>query len=571
MRARLDLARLRRLWPFLRPGRLRLLLSLLLLPVGSLLGLIQPYLVKVAIDRAIVPQRPALLWPVAALLLGALLLERATLYGRSMLLERCGQEAMHALRCAVHQRLLRLRASFLDRTPAGSLVPRVTSDSESIADAFGQGLVPIIGDLLSLAGILAAMLWLSPRLALLALAVVPVLLGVTRVFRLRIRRAHALIRRCLAEMAGSLQEHIGGMKVVQVFGREAEARDDFDRVNRAHRDAYRRSIRSDASLYAIVELLGALALALLIWYAAGGAGRGISLGLLVAFIEYVQRFFVPIRDLSLKVTVMQQAMVAAERVTDILDSDDVEPEEPARAPPARTSASLELRGVRFGYSPDEPVLDELSFSLAPGESVALVGLSGAGKSTIAKLLTRTYPLQRGEICLDGVPITELPLEELRRQVVLVNQDAFLFAGDVATNISLGDPRIGRDAVEAAARAVGLHERLRLDAPVAERGANLSAGERQLVAFARALVRGPRLLVLDEATASVDPESERLVQQGMATLVRGRTCLIIAHRLATLERAARILVLNRGRIVEEGSASDLQARGGLYSRLAELQS
>jgi len=578
------------LWPFVRPQRWGLTAALLLLPLGALVGLLQPYLVKQAIDRAIVPRAGGLLAPLALVYLAALLLERLTLFLRSVLLERCGQRAMHDLRCAAHRHLLRLPSATFDRTPLGTLLSRVTNDVESVADAFGQGLFTIIGDLLSLIGIVAAMFWLSPRLALIALAVVPPLLLLTRVFRRLMRAAQQEIRRRVAEINATLQEHLGGMKVVQIFGREDRARAELDRVNRAHREAFRDSIRYDSTLFALVELLGSITLALLLWYGGartGGAhaGGALTFGLLVAFIEYTQRFFVPVRDLAGKVAVMQQATVAAERVFELLDG---APEgattlaasavgagaSPAGAAgEARASvaaAQVVLEQVDFAYHPDQPVLRELSLALRPGERVAVVGPSGAGKTTIARLLTRLHEPASGAVLLDGRDVRSLPLEELRRAVVVVNQDAFLFTGTVASNISLDDPAVSAGAVAAAAAAVGLTGLLPLSHEVAGRGANLSAGERQLIAFARALARDPRVLVLDEATASVDPESERLVQAGVAALTRGRTALVIAHRLSTIEGADRIVVLQRGRVVESGGHAELLAAGGLYARLHALQ-
>ena len=581
----LDLRLLRRIWGFVRPHRRLLYVALATLPVATAFNLLQPYLIKLAIDRAIAPANAApnleLLAPITAALVGAMMFDRLAQFVQLLLLQLCGQRAMHGLRCAANRHLLSLRSAFFDRTPVGQLMTRVTNDVESITEAFSMGLVSVVGDVITLVGIVAVMLWMSPSLALITLAVVPVLLLVVELFRRLLRKTHRLIRRRLAQINAALQEHITGMSVVQIFGQQGRAMERFDQTNRAHRDAYLDAIRFDASLFSLVEMLGSVTIALILWYGGlrvlAGDDGAVTLGLLVAFIEYVQRFFIPVRDLSAKYTVMQQAMAASERVFGLLDNDQTEPlqdrdddDQVDDQDQAEAGAPLvRFDDVAFAYTPGQPVLRELSFSVARGESVAVVGPTGAGKSTLVRLLTRLYELQGGRIMLGGRDVQRQQLAEVRRQVVVVNQDVFLFAGTVADNISLGDPALA-DEVRAAADRVGLTRLLALDRPVQERGANLSAGERQLVAFARALCRDPRLLVLDEATASVDPESERLVQDGIAELMRQRTSIVIAHRLTTIERADRILVLRRGRLVEQGSHVELLAADGVYAQMHRLQ-
>ncbi len=581
-----DARLLGRLWRYIRPHRRLLFVSLAMLPLASAFNLVQPYLIKLAIDEAIAPAgKPpdlALLGPIVAALVTALMLDRVAQFAEMLLMQLCGQRAMHDLRVAAHRHLMSLRCAFFDRSPVGKLMTRVTNDVESITEAFSMGLVSVVGDVITLVGILGVMFWMSPRLALIALAAAPLLLFLVELFRRLLRKTHRLIRRRLAQINASLQEHITGMNVVQIFGQQRRAMGAFDEANRDHRDAYLDAIRYDASLFALVEMLGSVTIALVLWY--GGLrvlaqDSAVTLGLLVAFIEYVQKFFIPIRDMSAKYTVMQQSMAATERVFQLLDNGEVEDVQLNTEPTERTekgkrkgSASelVEFDDVSFHYTEGQPVLEGLSFSVSRGESVAVVGATGAGKSTLVRVLTRLYEVVGGRVLLGGADLRGMALDQIRRRVVVVNQDVFLFAGTVADNISLGAPELTTEQIADAARRVGLTRLLELDHEVLERGANLSAGEQQLVAFARALARDPEVLVLDEATASVDPESERVIQDGIAELTRERTSIIIAHRLTTIEQVDRVLVLRRGRLEEQGSHDELLAAGGLYSRLYDLQ-
>ena len=572
---------LRKLWRYIHPHRRLLFFALGLLPLSSVFNLVQPYLVKLAIDLAVVPRQLNLLAPLALAIISAVLLERLTQLGETLLLQLCGQRAMHDLRVAGHRHMLSLRSAYFDRTPVGKLMTRLTNDVESITEAFSMGLVSVVGDIITLVGIVAVMLWMSPWLAMISLAVLPLLLVVVEVFRRLLRNTHRLIRRRIAQINASLQEHITGMKVVQIFGLQGHAARDFDEANRAHRDAYKSAIVYDASLFALVEMLGSVTVALLLWY--GGLRvleETVTFGLLVAFLEYVQKFFIPIRDLSAKYTIMQQAMAASERVFDLLDTSEHEGSAaPSSKPVTRSApagqdqqqaAAVAFAEVSFQYSSNQQVLHRLSFTVAQGESVAVVGPTGAGKTTLARLITRLYEVDSGRILLQGRDLRALPPQDVRRQVTVVNQDVFMFSGTVESNISLDNPRITRDQVERAAQRVGLSAMLDLDRPVLERGSNLSAGERQLVAFARALVREPEILILDEATSSVDPESERIIQAGIKELMRDRTSMVIAHRLTTIEQAHRIMVLCQGCLAEQGTHSQLLAADGFYSRLHKLQ-
>ena len=562
-----------RIWTYVHPHRRLLYISLVLLPLSAAFNLAQPFIMKQAIDLAIIPRDMTLLPMLAGGLVLAILLERLAQFAETLLMQLCGQRAMHDLRVSAHRHLLSLRSAYFDRMPVGRLMTRVTNDVESINEAFAMGLVSVVGDMITLVGIVAVMFWLSPPLALVALSVVPALVLVTEVFRRLLRKTHRIIRRRIAQINGALEEHITGMNVVQIFGQQDKAMGAFDDANRAHRDAYHLAIRYDASLFSLVEMLGSVTVALLLWY--GGVrlmDGAVTFGLLVAFLEYVHKFFIPIRDLSAKYTVMQQAMASSERVFELLDTDEPEGDVQASAAAARAEdgALVRFEDVTFAYTEGQPVLRGVSFEVESGQRLAVVGPTGSGKSTLIRLLSRLYEAGGGRMLLHGKDLRGLSPGELRRRVVVVSQDVFMFAGTVAQNISLDDPDIAPERVEEAAREVGLDRLLTLDHEVLERGANLSAGERQLVAFARALARDPEVLVLDEATASVDPETERVVQQGVARLMAGRTSIVIAHRLSTIQEADRILVLNRGEVTEEGTHQELLDAGGLYAELYRLQ-
>jgi ATP-binding cassette, subfamily B, multidrug efflux pump len=589
----LDLQMLRRIWSFVRNHRKLLFGSLLLLPAAAGLQLLPPYLLKLSIDDAITPGKIEKLAPYALLLIGSLVLQQLCQFGHSLLMQICGHRSMHDLRVAGHKHLLQLRAAYFDRTPIGRTMTRVTNDVESIAEAFNAGLITIIGDIIALIGIVIAMFLLHPWLALLTLGVLPVLLVVVLTFQRALRNTHRRIRRRIARINATLQEHVTGMKVVQSLGIEPRAADTFDQVNRDHREAFRSAIRYDSLLFALVEMLGSITVAALIWYGGGAVleGSTVTFGLLVAFIEYVQRFFIPIRDMSAKYAVMQQAMAASERVFELLDTN--EPDAPdldgpsiaspsvgspdvkktaditSHANPA-TETMIRFDDVRFAYTENTPILKGLSFAIRRGEHIAIVGATGGGKSTLVKLLTRLYEIGEGAIYLDGSPLQTIPRTELRRKVVSLSQDVFLFSGTILSNITLGDPGISENQAEAAAEQVGLNRLLNLDQEVLERGANLSAGERQLVVFARALVRKPDVLILDEATANVDPASEEVIQNGIAELLKSRTALVIAHRLTTIESVDRVFVLHHGELVEEGPHEKLLADDGLYAKLYRLQ-
>jgi len=578
-----DARLLRRFLGYLVPYRLAVGGILLLLPLTTLCRLGQPLLLKYAIDHAITPGRLDLLAGPAALFLLLLLLEALLTWGEVYGLQMVGQRVMADLRATLFQHLLRLPVPWFDRSATGGGVTRLTRDVGGLGEMFAAGIVSVIGDFLLLAGIVAAMLWMDPRLSLVTFTVLPPLIFVAWLFRRNMRQAFREVRSRLGKMNGHLAEVLGAVSVVQAFGKEREEQARFSELNAAHRDANRPVIIWDASLYAIVEMFSSLAIALIIWYGSGQMLQGLlTFGTLVAFIQYIEKFFGPIRDLSAKYGIMQGAMAALERIFALLDE-----KEEAANPPAQVGTPLCQRGdggisfpfvafrnVNFSYRPDEPTLIDVNLSLQKGERLALVGGSGGGKTTVIRLLSRMYELDQGQILVDGVDIRRIPREQLRRRMALVSQEPFIFAGSIAFNICLGDPRAA-ERVRQAAVTVGADrfiEQLPLgyETELAERGGDLSLGERQLLCFARAVAFDPELLILDEATASVDSESERLIQEGVERLLAGRTALVIAHRLSTVRDADRIVVINRGRVVEEGRHDQLLSLNGEYARLYCLQ-
>ena len=561
-----------------RPHRGLITGSLLLFPVVAVLELAQPWLLKVAIDDHILKSDWLGLTRVGGLYVAVLAVLYALRTLEGYLMQLTGQRVIHDLRAAIFDHLLRLEARFFDRNPVGRLMTRVLHDVEAVSEAFTSGLFAVVADVVTLTGVVAVMLWIDWRLALVTFSLMPILLVVATYFRLNARDAYREVRRRLARLNGFLQESLQGMTVVQLFVRERHERERFRRLNIGYRQALFGSTRWEASLYAVVEALGSIALALLIWYGSGRiVAESLTFGALVAFIQYTNRFFLPIRDLGAKYTVMQWAMASSERIFGLLDRAPaiVSPSAPRPRPRRSGAPAVELQSVWFAYDGDDWVLRDCSFSVAPGERVAIVGATGEGKTTCARLLNRSYDVRQGRVLVDGVDVREWDLAELRRHVGIIFQDSVLFAGTIEQNLRLGadgavSPADLSRALESS-RAGFVTELPRgLGELLGERGANISHGQRQLLAIARALVYNPAVLVLDEATSSVDPESEALIRQAMTGLLAGRTSITIAHRLSTVHAADRILVLHRGRVNEDGTHTELLRRGGLYARLYELQ-
>ena len=569
-----DTALVRRLWPFVRPYRGVFWAALLLSPVNQFCSLVQPLLVKVGIDRYVQAHDAAGLRMVALVFAAAIAGEFASYYWQQYFTMLVAQRSLADLRVATFAHLQRLPMRFYDRTPVGRVVSRVTSDVDVLNEMFAAGAMTILLDGLKLLGIVAFMASIEWRLALVSLALLPVMVGAVDYFRRMARRTYRQIRERVAFINGYLQEAITGMAVVQLSAREARAYEEFRELNAAHRDANHLSNKLEAALFSIVEAASTVSVALLLMRGAGLHAQGaVQIGTIVAFIQYLQQFFVPIRDFSAKYAVMQSAMTAAERIFGLLD---LEPEPVPAAPrvPDVVRGAIEFDRVWFAYRGEDWVLRDVSFTIEPGEHVALVGATGSGKTTIIKLLDRLYDVQQGAIRVDGVDVRDWDPRVLRRRIAVVLQDVFLFQGTVEQNLTLGDPGIDRAQVERAARHVNAERFVRAlggyDAALRERGSNLSTGQRQLLAFARALAHAPSVLVLDEATSSVDPETESLIQDALAKLLEGRTAVVIAHRLSTIEHADRILVMHKGELRERGTHAELLARGGLYATLYALQ-
>lgn len=577
-----DLRLMRRLVSYLGPYWPGVVVAVVLLLAGAAMETVGPILTQraldVAIPAAVKTGATGYLGRLVLLYLGSLVLAFLFEYGQTLLTTWLAQRIMYDLRVELFATLQRLSLRFFDRNPVGRLMTRVTNDVEALNEAFSSGIVTAFGDVFTLVFILAAMVKLDWRLALVTFAVLPFVFAAAFVFRALIRKAFRDIRIRLARINAYLQEHLSGVRVVQLFGREREVMARFARINKDHLDANLTSITWYALFFPVIEVLTSVAMALILWYGGWQSLRGaVTVGVVAAFLQYTRRFFRPIQDLSEKYNLLQAAMAASERIFQLLDTEPEirDPESPLHLP-APGRGEIEFRDVWFRYGDDgEWVLRGVSFTARPGERVAIVGATGAGKSTIINLLMRFYEPDRGEIRLDGVPVERVPIAELRGRIGLVLQDVFLFSEDVRRNIRLGRDDIGDEQVREAARRVGLDPFVaRLpggyDQPLGERGTSLSVGERQLVSFARALAFDPLVLVLDEATSSVDSELEARIDEALHELMRGRTSLVIAHRLSTVQNADEILVLHHGEIRERGTHAQLLARGGLYARLYELQ-
>ena len=566
-------------------------MSLLLLLFDSALQIAGPLLTKLAVDRYLVPAQPLPRTPIDAwlsmdrwtgigqiaflyllALVGVLLFE----FGQSYLMQWTGQKAMFDLRRQLMQRLQALDVSYYDANPVGRLVTRVTTDVDVLNELFASGLVTILGDLMMLGFIVVAMLQLSPGMTGLLLAVMPLVVLTTVQFRRSVQQSFRRIRVAIAKINSYLQEHVNGIAVLQLFNREQKSREEFASVNRDHMEAFKDSVIAYGWFYPIVEFLGMLGLAMLLAYGGFRIHQGaLTLGVLVAFFQYGLRFFRPIQDLSEKYNILQGAMAASERIFKLLDTPVLIHAPAAPTPVPHAPVAIEFVNVWFAYKDEDWVLRDVSFRIEPGETIAVVGHTGAGKTTLTSLLLRFYDVQRGSIRVGGVDIREFDLTGLRRLFGVVLQDPYLFTGTVESNIRLGTSEIDDEQLRTAAERVNLLDMIErlpdgFAQAVRERGAGFSTGQKQLISFARALAHNPRVLILDEATSSVDTETEFRIRAALERMVEGRTSIVIAHRLSTIQRADRILLMHKGKLRESGTHQELLALRGIYWKLYQLQ-
>lgn len=571
-----DARLMRRLLGYLKPYRRSVFWAIVCLMAGSGVSEIQPYLMGFAIDRYIQYKDISGLNWIAALYILTIILVLVFGFFQAWLISVMGQKIMYDLRMQIVRHLQTMDVAFFDKNPVGRLMTRVTSDVDALNELFTSGVISVFEDICKLSWIMVVLFALNYKLALVMFSILPLLVLATLIFKIKVRNSFRKVRTALARINAFLQENITGSAVVQIFGQKKKQYLRFTGVNKEHLDANLQSVFYHALFLPLLKFISALAIALLVWY--GGLQQlsgALTIGTLVAFILYSERFFRPISDLSEKYTILQSAMASSERIFKLLDTRPaiVSPKKPAAY--SVNKGRIEFKNVHFSYNPDEPVLRDVSFKVEPGERVAVVGGTGAGKSTIISLLSRFYDVRQGEILVDDVNVSDFDLQGLRKSIGVVLQDIFLFSGGVSENIRLGNPEITDALVQRAAETVhAAHFIRKLDrryaTEIGERGSSLSVGQKQLLAFARALAYDPKILVLDEATSSIDTETELLIQDALEKLLKGRTSIIIAHRLSTIQNADRIIVLHRGRIKETGTHQELLQLKGIYWKLYQLQ-
>jgi len=567
---------MKRLLTFVKPYKKYVMLAILLNLIVAGLGPLRPYLIKIAVDDYIVNKNYIGLFNISLFLIVALFFQAVIQYVLTYFTQLMGQKIIFDLRIKVFAHVQKLSLKYFDKTPIGRIVTRVTNDIESLNDLFSSGIVMIFSDVFIILWIFGFMFFMSWKLALITLSVLPFLFYATFLFRKKVREAYRNVRYHLAKLNSYMQEHITGINIVQIFNKEKEELNKFSNINADYRKANIDSVFYYAIFFPTVEVLSSISIALIIWYGGGSVIQGtMTIGILFAFIQFTEMFFRPIRDLSEKYNIMQTAMAASERIFNLLDDDTIIPNQIKPTILNNVKGEIEFRNVTFAYKKDKDVLRNISFKILPGETVAIVGATGAGKTSIISLLTRFYDIQNGEILIDGINIKELDKFELKKFISVVLQDVFLFSGNIKSNITLGSKNISEEDYISAAKIVGADEFInklpnKYNEEVKEKGATLSVGQKQLLSFARALAFNPKILILDEATSSVDTETEILIKKAIEKLLIGRTSIVIAHRLSTIQNADKIIVMHKGEIREIGTHQKLLAKKGIYYKLYKLQ-
>lgn len=573
---KLDVSLLKRLLKYLKPYTRWIGVGFLLAIISSSLPPLRPYLTKIAIDKYVVTSDGEGLLSMTFLIVGVMVFSAIVQYSLTYLMQWIGQKVLLDIRLAVFKHIQKFSLRYYDTTPVGRLITRVTNDVEALNELFSSGVVLIIADALLILAIVCFMLITSWKLTIATIAVLPLLFIATTVFRRKVRVVYAQIRTQIARMNSFLNEYITGATTIQLFSREEPQFQTFNEINDAHTKLQLRSVGYYARFFPVVEMIGSLALSAIIWFAARTIFSGeMTVGVLIAFMQFSEMFFRPIRDLTEKYNTLQSAMAAAERIFGLLDTENAIEDSPNAIAMKSFNQSIEFRNVSFAYDGKTPVLKNLSFTLKKGETIAIVGATGSGKSSIINLLCRFYDFQEGDILVDGISIRSITQESLRSRIALVLQDVFLFSRSVGENISLGREFISEDGIREAAAALGASEFIEqlpegYETQMIERAANLSVGQKQLISFSRALATNPDILILDEATSSIDTETEQLIERSIDRLLQGRTSIVIAHRLSTIQRADKIIVLHQGEIREMGTHQELLALKGLYAKLHRLQ-